>query len=258
MEKISQLREICQGTRESQIYQFNWFDRHVLRRISIYITWACLRMGLSANQLTFVDLLCVVAAGVCFLFTSPVAWLVGYVFIYLYLQVDCVDGEIARYHGSKGKDNRPLGQGAVFGGVVDWFVWAYWFACMSFGIFVATGSEIVFAFGFGAVIFRYLYQDMGLMPYPILHEKGILAEAVSQVDGSPLTEPKMQAVGRAMFGIRGFLPAFLTVVLLDLFLPGMAFSARYAYLIIYALSSAGGVLLKLRNVYYNGAKIERI
>jgi len=258
VETIRQLREICQGTRESQIYQYNWFDRNVLRRLSIYITKACLKMGLTANQLTVLDFLCVVVAGVCFTFVSPVAWLIGYLFVYLYLQIDCVDGEIARFHGSKGRDNRPVGQGAVFGGVVDWFVWAYWFACMSFGLFAATGSTLVFVAGFIAVIARYLYQDMGLMPYPILHEKGTLAEAICQVDESPLTEPKMMAIGRAMFGIRGFLPVFLLVVVLDLLLPDMAFSARYAYLILYAGASVGGVLLKLRNVYRNGARIERI
>jgi len=258
METISQLREICQGTRESQIYQYNWFDRNVLRRLSIYITRLCLLMGITANQVTLLDFLWVVAAGISFAFPQPAMWLVGIVCFYLYLQVDCVDGEIARYHAAKGNDKRPLGQGAVFGGVVDWLVWSIVFSCMSFGLYAETGNVLVFVVGFTTVIFRYVYQDMGLMPYPILHEKGILPEMVSKVDEEPLTEPKLMSMGRAMFGVRGFLPVFLLVIILDLLLPDMAFSARYAYLILFASAAVGGVVFKLRNVYRNGVRIERI
>ena len=219
MESIKELREICQTGRESEIYQFNWIDRNILRRISIYLTKLCLKIGISANQVTLVDFIMVVAAGVFFTFANPAYWFIGILFFFLYLLIDCVDGEVARYNRAKGNElPSPFGVGAILGGVVDWVSWPYLFACMAFGIYTTVGSVIVFVFGFLAAILRVIYMDIALMPYPILHEKGILDKAVREVQGVSLGESKLLGYGRALFGVRGFLPAILLVTILDYFI----------------------------------------
>lgn len=264
MESIKELRAICQTTRESEIYQMNWFDKNILRKISIYLTKLCLKLGISANQVTLIDFLMVIAAGVFFTFASPGYWLIGILFFYLYLQIDCVDGEVARYNRAKGTERpAPFGVGAILGGIVDWFSWPYLFACMAFGIYYSVGGVIVFAFGFLAAILRVIYIDISMMPYPILHEKGTLAKAVKEVQGTSLGESKLLSYGRALFGVRGFLPAILLVTILDYFISpffigSLTLNARFIYLIIFGLAALAGIIVKIRDVFRHGARIQRI
>lgn len=264
MESIKELREICQTTRESEIYQMNWFDKKVSRRISIYLTKLFLKLGLSANQVTFIDFLMVVAAGVFFAFADPLYWLFGIFFFFLYLVIDCSDGEVARYNIAKGnKPKTPFGVGAILGGVVDWVVWPYLFATMAFGIYAATGGIVVFAFGFLAAILRLVYMDISLMPYPVLHEKGMLEKAVREARGVSLGESKLLGFGRALFGVRGFLPAILLVTLLDYSLSpfvieSFTFNARFIYLAIFGVAALVGVIAKIIDVFKHGVRIQRI
>ncbi len=263
-ESIKELRGICQKGRESEIYQMNWFDRNVLRVISIYITKLFLKAGISTNQATLIDFLFVVAAGVFFTFANAIYWLIGILFFFLYLVFDCVDGEVARYNMAKGsKSPSPFGLGALLGGVVDWVTWPYILACMAFGIYSAVDSVIVFIFGFLAAILRVVYLDISLMPYPILHEKGTLVEAVENVKGVKLGESKLQGYGRVLFGVQGFLPVILIVTIVDCFISTFTLgffivNARFIYLIIFGLAALAGVLVRIRDVFRHGVRIQRI
>jgi len=274
VESIKELRKICQATRESPIYQMNWFDRNFLRKLSIFFSKGFIKAGYTANQVTALDFFFVIVSGMYFALADSWGWLIGILCFVLYLIIDCSDGEVARYWLYKGrKTNRPFGVGAILGGIVDWFVWSYMFACMSFGIYQATHNIWVFAFGFLAIIMRYLYQDIGLMPYPILHEKGILNEVVAS--GGKPKESKIMGLGRLFFGVQGFLPLMLTVIIVDIFIPvfgymphsigfvdtsvsGFLVNARFIYLAIFGLGALCGVLVKVRDVYKNGARIQRI
>lgn len=264
MESIKELREICQTGRESEIYQMNWFDKNVDRRISIYLTKLCLKLGISANQVTLIDFLMVVAAGVFFTFANPLYWLLGIFSFFLYLVIDCTDGEVARYNVAKGKKSTsPFGVGAILGGIVDWVVWPYLFACMAFGIHNSVGGVIVFIFGFLAAILRVIYMDIALMPYPVLHEKGILAEAVRKVQGTSLGESKLLGYGRALFGVRGFLPAILLITILDYFISPFSIgsftvNARFIYLIICGLAALVGVIARIGDIFRHGVRIQRV
>lgn len=262
-ESIRELREICQTGRESEIYQMNWFDKNVSRRISIYITKLFLRAGISANQATLIDFLFVVAAGVFFTFANPVYWFIGIFLFFLYLVFDCVDGEVARYNIAKvNKSPLPFGVGGLISGVVDWVTWPIILACITFGIYNSVGGVIVFAFGFLAAILRVIYVDMSLMVYPILHGKGVLAEAVKEVQGTRLGESKLLGYGRALFGVRGFLPAILLVTILDYFISSFSIgsftlNARYIYLIIFGLAASAGVIVKIRDVFRHGVRLQK-
>ena len=75
----------------------HWMGRLYLRKISPYVTRLALRLGFSANSVTglmiFVGLL-----GVwCFSLQGPLAFL-GILGVQLYLLLDCVDGEVARFN----------------------------------------------------------------------------------------------------------------------------------------------------------------
>lgn len=74
-----------------------WYCFIVQRRISCFITRLCLKLNISANQATLVDILTGLIAALCiyrgFLYT-------GALFIQIFGIWSCVDGEIARLTGS--------------------------------------------------------------------------------------------------------------------------------------------------------------
>lgn len=80
----------------------HWAGRLYMRRISIYVTWALLRTGVSANVVTFVMALVGVAGALQFRSLGVRAGVLGVVLIQLYLLLDCSDGEIARIRGTTG------------------------------------------------------------------------------------------------------------------------------------------------------------
>ncbi|MDL4776071.1 MULTISPECIES: CDP-alcohol phosphatidyltransferase family protein [Thermomonosporaceae] len=80
----------------------HWAGRLYMRDLSPYFDWIFLRVGLSPNQLTYLMMASGVLAGlvVSLPATGTAAlWtaLGGAVLIQLYLLLDCVDGEVARY-----------------------------------------------------------------------------------------------------------------------------------------------------------------
>ncbi|MFB4297855.1 CDP-alcohol phosphatidyltransferase family protein [Actinomadura sp. NTSP31] len=80
----------------------HWAGRLYMRDLSPYFGWIALRLGFSPNQLTYLMMLSGIVAGV--VVSLPAAgtgalWaaLGGAVLIQVYLLLDCVDGEVARY-----------------------------------------------------------------------------------------------------------------------------------------------------------------
>ncbi|TDC58008.1 CDP-alcohol phosphatidyltransferase family protein [Actinomadura sp. KC345] len=80
----------------------HWAGRLYMRDLSPYFAWAALRLGFSPNQLTYLMMASGVLAGV--VVSLPVSgtaalWtaLGGAALIQVYLLLDCVDGEVARY-----------------------------------------------------------------------------------------------------------------------------------------------------------------
>ncbi|KAB2351577.1 CDP-alcohol phosphatidyltransferase family protein [Actinomadura rudentiformis] len=80
----------------------HWAGRLYMRTLSPYFAWIFLRLGLSPNQLTYLMMLSGIVAG--FVVSLPATgtaalWtaLGGALLIQIYLLLDCVDGEVARY-----------------------------------------------------------------------------------------------------------------------------------------------------------------
>ncbi len=252
MESIAELRKICQETRDDVLYQSNWFDRNAKRRISIYITKPLLLLGLSANQATLVDLLIGLAAGAFLTSANPRHWLIGIALFYLFFVFDCVDGEIARYRKSSSAE------GSYLDGGLGILMWPYILACMTFGIQSALQSNIVFAVGFLAAIGWPLYGVSALLPYPILHSLGRLQDVVEASDS--ITEATAMRWGRTIFGMRGFIPALVTVTLVDYLtdpfaVAGFVLNARFVYLALFAGATLAGIVLRTWNVTRHGVKL---
>lgn len=90
---IAELRTVAQGEKVAADGRW-WYV--VFRRASIYVTWALLHTGVTANQVTIASL--IVAVGGIIMVGAANAWLAvtGYLVLLLYHLLDRVDGEIAR------------------------------------------------------------------------------------------------------------------------------------------------------------------
>lgn len=99
---IAELRRVCQpasivGRRSDE----HWAGRLYMRGVSIYVTRAALALGLSADGVTLL-MLAVGLAGSTLLFVGGVWPAIGaFVGVQLYLLLDCVDGEVARWNSTE-------------------------------------------------------------------------------------------------------------------------------------------------------------
>ncbi len=133
MESIKELRAICQSTRPA-IYTD--FLSSVYYRLSIYFTWLCLLLRMSANQVTVLSGAVAIIGGV--LLSSDSKWLVllGAVLFHVFAILDMSDGEVARYRKQSG----------VAGHYLDWYMH-----------FISSTSFVVGLFLASAVYFQSLW-----------------------------------------------------------------------------------------------------
>ena len=67
------------------------------RKISIYLTWVFLKLNISPNTITVLMIISGVI-GFCFMIQHALYYLfLGYLFLFIYLLFDNIDGEMARY-----------------------------------------------------------------------------------------------------------------------------------------------------------------
>src|ERR1700761_7778723 len=75
----------------------HWAGRYYMRDVSPYFTWLFLRLGFSANQLTYLMILFGIGAGaVAGVWRGLIGAIVAVVMVQLYLLLDCSDGEVGR------------------------------------------------------------------------------------------------------------------------------------------------------------------
>jgi len=245
IESISKLRKICQETREDQYFQMGWFPKHVTRRISIYFTKPCLKMGISANQATIISLAFTIVGGVFFILPDPRWWLLGALLCYGFSIFDCVDGEIARYKKTS----------SIFGAVLDStagiFSYLYILACITLGTFNSLHNNIVLIFGFLAVIAFALQQVSHYTTLAVAHRKGFWPDNITT---KPVTEEPIvlhygRLIYRALFFISGLgiIPHIFVVALIDIFVHpftmfSFTYNARFIYLVVLGLGHLAGLI----------------
>lgn len=106
---LKEYKRLCQKN-ESENYLF---DKYIFRRVSVYFSIVFIKLGISANQATFLSLLA--ALGSLFFLTSNHApmMLAAAGLILAYYMLDHVDGELARYYTNTGL-RKPSLQGQYF------------------------------------------------------------------------------------------------------------------------------------------------
>jgi len=67
-----------------------------VRKLSFYVTWLCLRIGLTANQVTLISLILGMLGCFFMILGDRESTIIGAILINLWAILDCVDGNIAR------------------------------------------------------------------------------------------------------------------------------------------------------------------
>jgi len=143
MGRINNLRKLCQSTRPS-IYTD--FLSVIYYRISIYFTWVCLKLRMSANQVTVLSGVVAICGGL--LIGTDSKWLVllGATCFHLFAILDMSDGEVARYRK----------QGGVTGHFLDWYMHFVSSTSLMVGLFLASvdflDSSLLVLIGLLAVV----------------------------------------------------------------------------------------------------------
>ena len=129
MESIQKLREICQSTRPSifkdplsKIYYF----------LSIYFTWAFLKLNFSANQVTIFSAFIAFFGGILISLDNKFFILFGGICFHLFAIFDMCDGEVARYKNQSGVDGHFL----------DWYMHFLVPSFLVMGLFISSFDKI--------------------------------------------------------------------------------------------------------------------
>ena len=115
--------------------KYNLWVRPVVRPSSYYLTWLFLRLGISANQITYLSLM--IGTIGCMLLASGTykVMIIGALLINFYDFLDSVDGNMARCTNTCSK------YGAFLDGVVDSTMSVFLFTCAGIGAFNFNYSE---------------------------------------------------------------------------------------------------------------------
>ncbi len=136
-ENTKELINICQ--RREKPYEMEIYGRYL--QISIFFTRFALLLGISANSITFLNLLFMVIS--CFLVTNknPLFFLFGLLFYHIFTLIDCVDGEVARYNKSSSL------KGQYFDEMLGEIYPPFLFGFSMIGIFLASKNQFILPAG---------------------------------------------------------------------------------------------------------------
>jgi len=104
---------------------------------SFYVTWFFLRLNISANQATYISIIIGLGSCIFLALGSYVLKLAGVLLAVLYLLLDCVDGNIARYR----KLSSPFGK--FIDASASYIISSFLFMSIGLGVFTNPNSSIL-------------------------------------------------------------------------------------------------------------------
>src|SRR5437867_3056821 len=160
MERVSDLRRVAQAGKDTDPAGYR-----IHRRISIYLTWWLLRLGVSANQASL--LMMIVGAAGAMLLASPRLGLdaVGFSLLYVAFLLDKVDGEIARCRGSESP------RGILLDRFHHRLVEPAVFAAAAWREYGLTSSATPLVAGFATMLFANIIEENQQLAPFILHKR---------------------------------------------------------------------------------------
>ncbi len=100
--KLKELEKYQKGSED------DYFSEKIYRKFSIIFSLLFIKLGFSANLITFLSLILDIMAGIIFFLSNNYFWVLFAAFLtQLSFILDCSDGEVARYNREKKKIKNP-------------------------------------------------------------------------------------------------------------------------------------------------------
>lgn len=219
VESIKELKNICQNTKTEKE---DLYSTLFCRKVSIYLTKLLLSTSITANQVTLLSIIVGLVAGVLFCFGNYLYTLVGALLLQLWLIVDCVDGEIARYRKTANISGKYLES------MDHYIVHPVIFWCISLGLYNIFQSFFILILGFLVVLFMCWSSIASNLVYAVLvmgssdQQKKIVEEQISKIQKNIRKKhPKIRHIYnyvRTPFAFLSFVPLVLIVAVIDILL----------------------------------------
>jgi hypothetical protein len=145
---LSELRAICRKDRWDPVWIVNVFWRPV----SIYFTWAAIKLRMQSNTVTGISLCSAVASSLLTLWPSVPNYIAATVLMQVFLMLDHVDGETARYYSALREGPRRDFSGPYFDRISHYFHGSSLYFCLGAGLFRTDGNLLWLLLGMAGAI----------------------------------------------------------------------------------------------------------
>ncbi|NLZ92644.1 MAG: hypothetical protein GX922_01310 [Firmicutes bacterium] len=175
---IQTYRQLCQKN-DAENYLL---DKLIFRKISIFITILFIKVGITANQTTFLSLVASLASLYFLTFNTRTALIIAAGLIFSYYILDHVDGELARYAVQTGK-SKPNVKGHYFDVLVHRYSSNLMVFFMSLGIYNQYGYKWAVLLGFLGCI--------GISSFPNVVAAQVIAGKIARQKEAVFTDPAL-------------------------------------------------------------------
>jgi len=162
MVTIQELKKICQEIRRETD---DWYMWHVLRKISIRVTWLLLHTPISANGVTFLFIINGMLICIVFIFGTKLAFFIGSLMLQFWYVLDMVDGEIARYR------KQSVATGRFFDYMAHYIIHPFFFISIGFGLSRESEDSNIFLYSILAGYSVHLIDVLLDVSYSVLYRR---------------------------------------------------------------------------------------
>ncbi len=246
---LDSYRQLCQKNNEENYL----LDKLIFRKMSIFVTILFLKLGITANQATFLSLIASLASLYFLTLNSRTALITAASLIFTYYILDHVDGELARYAIKTGQ-SKPNLKGHYFDVLIHRYSSNLMVFFMSLSIYKQYGYSWAVLLGFIGCI--------GISSFPNVVAAQIIAGKIARDKEAVFTDPalvkvlaelekkqlQIQAVHHGSLFDRllkllieslffpGHIILLVLTLLIDAFWPGFpAFNLRCVFLVVFTL-----------------------
>ena len=205
-----ELRAICQSSaqnpaRESKIGRSSRF-------FSIYFTRLFLYTGLTSHNITVLSVLIFFIGMSFFILPTFLAHIVGLVFVYLSIIIDCCDGEVARFRKKSGV------LGSIYTEPVSHDIqYGLMLLPVGIGVFLVTNNPVYIILGAVAGIAKLLYRGLEIRFWMLVHDRKSdedIAEMKAQYDKKAVLVRLVYWINKNLFSSTG---TFLGLLIFTIF-----------------------------------------
>lgn len=237
-------------------------NKYVFRHITVYLSYLALKIGISANTLTFISMICAIIGAYMQVYSNLTLLTISNVLMFAYYILDMMDGEVARYNYhvkniSSGK------AGAYFDALVH-----YLFTPV---LFFALGVFSYQQYGSTAYLWVGLWTGMAFSSYSRSAANRVIFDAVlanggdneainriwqhDKINRSQASQKKkIRFVIKEIFSTQGQIFALIIFTYVDWYLVS-EYSMRTVYLVLMAVI---GLLNFPKTAYYYFKNLEQI